>query len=151
MTANPGLSNQASVRRSLRWIGLPLLLVGIALVIYGFGGFATQVFGASTDPMAEGPEHIGRFFACFAGGGLLTVVGFALTGLGFQGAMARYGAGETMPVVKDSVDYLTDGEGLLGIGRSVDDAPNGGVFCSKCGVRQDAGARFCHACGAALA
>ena len=64
---------------------------------------------------------------------------------GFLGAAARYGAGETMPVVKDSATYLSDGEGILGVGRTA------GPFCSKCGVRNDADAKFCDSCGGALA
>jgi hypothetical protein len=155
MTTNPGLANQTSARRTFRIVGLVLLATGALLAVYGFGSLVAQMFGSGADPFA-GPQHIGRSFACFAGGGLLLVIGFALAGLGFQGAMARYGAGETMPVVKDSVDYLTDGQGLLGVGRSVDDAPASkaaaaGEFCRKCGQGQDADARFCNACGTALA
>ena len=48
-------------------------------------------------------------------------------------AGARYAAGETMPVVKDSLDYL-----------------KAGPFCSTCGVRNDADAKFCDSCGATL-
>lgn len=148
MTTNPGLANQVGVRRALRWVGLPLLVLGVALVAYGFIGFASGVFGAGTDPMAGGPQHMGRYFASFAGGGFLAVAGLALVGAGFQGALARYGAGETLPVVKDGVDYLTDGEGLLGVGRSVDDVP--AAYCEKCGARLGAEAKFCKGCGAAL-
>jgi len=60
------------------------------------------------------------------------------------GAAARCGGGETMPVVKDSAAYLSDGEGILGVGRTA------GPYCSKCGVRNDADARFCDSCGSAL-
>ena len=72
---------------------------------------------------------------------------------GFLGAASRYVAGETTPVIKDSAAYLTDGEGILGVGRTVDDAqePATGPFCSTCGTRNDADARFCDSCGAALA
>lgn len=157
MSANPGLSNQSSARRTFRLLGLLLLVTGVALVIYGFGGFAMQVVAPmdsvdSVDSMG-GPENIGRYFAAFAVGGLLSTIGLVLAGLGFQGVMARYGAGETMPVVKDSVDYLTDGQGLMGVGRSVDDAAApaaAGEFCRKCGDPQEVGARFCNACGAAV-
>src|SRR3954453_22007796 len=71
---------------------------------------------------------------------------------------ARYAAGETMPTVRDSASYLTDGEGVLGVGRTVDDtaSPSAteratGPFCSTCGTRNDTDASFCDHCGAALA
>jgi hypothetical protein len=58
-----------------------------------------------------------------------------------------------MPVAKDSAAYLTDGQGLLGVGRTVDDRTDDartGPFCTKCGVRNDEAARFCDACGHAV-
>ncbi|MBI2245014.1 MAG: hypothetical protein HYU55_14135 [Nocardioides sp.] len=63
---------------------------------------------------------------------------------GFLGAAARYGAGETVPVVKDSATYLSDGEGILGAGRTT------GSYCSRCGVRTGADAGSCDSCGSAL-
>jgi hypothetical protein len=58
-----------------------------------------------------------------------------------------------MPVLKDSAAYLTDGKGVLGIGRTDDDAvaASAGPFCSACGTRNDDTAKFCDSCGAALA
>jgi hypothetical protein len=74
-----------------------------------------------------------------------------------MGTAARYGAGETVPVVKDSASYLTDGEGVLGVGRTVDDRPSApaasqpGPYCRSCGVLNDDDARFCDGCGTSLA
>ena len=72
---------------------------------------------------------------------------------GMRLGASRFVAGETMPVVKDSASYLTDGEGVLGVGRTVDDGDQAatGPFCSKCGVRNDPDAKFCDSCGAPLA
>jgi hypothetical protein len=73
---------------------------------------------------------------------------------GFLGAASRYVAGETTPVVKDSAAYLSDGEGFLGVGRTVDDAARRhevtGPSCSACGTRNGAAASYCDRCGAAL-
>jgi hypothetical protein len=78
-------------------------------------------------------------------------VGAWLLQAGFFGAAARYAAGETMPVVRDSASYLTNGEGIFGIGRDAAAAtPETGPFCSRCGVRNDVDARFCDACGNSL-
>ena len=155
--AAPGLRNQAGARTSFRVIGLVLLVVGVGAAGYGFISFAGGIFAADTtlDPALPGASGMGRSFLLFAGGGFVTVLGFWFFSAGFMGAAARYGAGGSMPVVKDSAAYLTDGEGLLGVGRTVDDAPRAdaatGPFCSSCGVRNDASARFCDACGHALA
>ena len=64
------------------------------------------------------------------------VVGGVCLQAGFIGAAARYGAGETAPVLRDTASYLTDGQGLLGVGRTVDDRPasaSPGAFCAQCG------------------
>jgi hypothetical protein len=74
---------------------------------------------------------------------------------GFLGVGLRYVAGETTPVIKDSASCLTNGEGILGVGRTVDDrsgeAAETGPFCTRCGTRSDAAAGFCDHCGHALA
>ncbi len=144
-TPGPGLRNQAGARTFFRVLGIVLTPVGVVVFVWGL----TKVFG---DTGFEGPEpsHI----VAFIGG--LPLIGFGLMALnvGFLGAAARYGAGETMPVVRDSASYLTDGEGILGVGRTVDDGPRStvtGPYCRACGVRNDADARFCDGCGASLA
>jgi hypothetical protein len=134
MTATPGFARQAQYRTTFRVLGTLVLVAGI--VMFGYG--IAAVFGSEDTP--------GGFqIVCFMGGLLVIGVGLMLLQWGFVGAAARYGAGETMPVVKDSAAYLTDGEGILGVGRTA------GPYCSKCGVRNDADAKFCDACGSALA
>lgn len=145
---NPGLRGQAGVRTVFRALGLVLAPLGVVLVALGFYRFVTF------DPSGwdAGPPD---GFLMFAAGSLVAVVGFALLNAGFMGAAARYGAGETMPVVKDSAAYLSDGEGVLGVGRTVDDRPattaTTGPFCRSCGVRNDEDAKFCDGCGASVA
>ena len=142
--AAPGLRNQSGARTVFRVAGVALLVVGIAAVGYGFISFASGIF---SDEMSA-PSGMGRSFAMFAGGAVVAVVGFGLTSAGFMGATARYGAGETMPVVKDSAAYLTDGEGVLGVGRTVGSSDRvAGPYCSACGVRNDEAAKFCDGCG----
>jgi uncharacterized membrane protein YhdT len=122
-TGSPGFRNQAGIRTTFRVLGGVVLVVGV--VMFGYG--ISQVFGSDDVP--------GGFqIACFMGG--LLVIGFGLMLLqgGFMGAAARYAAGETMPVVKDSLTSLSAGR-----------------YCSCCGVRNDEGAKFCDSCGSALA
>lgn len=150
MSTNPGFAGQARYRIAFRAVGAVVLVAGIAMFVYG----VTSVFGSggASDFGSDGPSGLQN--VCFVGG--LPVVGVGLMCLqaGFLGAAARYGAGETMPVVKDSAAYLTDGEGLLGVGRTVDDRPASsaasGPYCRQCGVRNDGDAKFCDSCGSAL-
>lgn len=134
MTATPGFARQTQYRNLFRVLGVVLVVGGAIACIWGFMSFigADDFPGAST-------------VIAFMGGFLVAGIGLMFLQWGFLGAAARYGAGETMPVVKDSAEYLSDGEGVLGIGRSA------GPFCSRCGVRNDGDARFCDGCGAQLA
>jgi hypothetical protein len=134
----PGLPNQGRVRTGLRAAGAALLTAGLVLVVTG----AADFFGSMNDFAAPT-----KFWMLFVGLPLLAVGGMLLQG-GFMGAGARYAAGEYAPVVKDAAAYLTDGEGLLGVGRT---APASGPHCRSCGVRNDADARFCDGCGAPMA
>lgn len=144
----PGLARQQALRTVFRVLSI-CFPIGLLMVGYGFYTFAT------TDPGFEPglPSGMGMFIA----GGLLMVFGFFCLNAGFMGGAARYSAGETMPVVKDSASFLTDGEGVAGIGRTVDDArprtPSSpaGPYCRACGVRNDEDATFCDGCGASLA
>jgi len=142
MSTNPGFAGQARYRTAFRAIGAAVLVAGIAIFVYG----VTSVFGSD---MPSGFQIV-----CFVGGLLVVGVGMMFLQAGFLGAAARYGAGETMPVVRDSASYLTDGAGLLGVGRTVDDRPAAstatGPYCRQCGVRNDIDAKFCDSCGSAL-
>ena len=143
MPSTPGFASQPALRNTLRVVGVVSMAVALVLI-----AVAISDFFASVDTM-QGPTKFWMFFLAMP----FFVIGGAGLQWGFLGAAARYGAGETMPVVKDSAAYLSDGEGVLGVGRTVDDRPAGtttGPFCSKCGVRNDEDAKFCDACGATI-
>jgi|SRR3954451_1396227 len=140
----PGIRGQRSTRIAFRVVGLVLLVVALGLLAVGL----QNLF--STGDSFEGPD---KFWMVLVGILLLGPAGWCLQA-GFLGAASRYVAGETTPTIKDSAAYLTDGRGLLGVGRTVDDAATQqvtGPFCSACGTRNDADASYCDKCGAALA
>ena len=139
---NPGLRGQSTARSIFRVAGPILLLAAVVLIGSAFVSFLNSM---NSDSMDAPVGAMGRFGI----GGLCLVVGGALTNLGYMGAAARYAAGETVPVIKDSAAYLTDGEGLLGVGRTVDDPAS--KFCSSCGKPSPEAARFCESCGHAYA
>ena len=134
MTASPGFARQTQYRNLFRVLGVALMLGGGAAFVWSL----TSIVGSEDFPGAA--TVVG-----FLGGFFVAGIGLMLCQVGFMGAQARYAAGETAPVIKDTAEYLSDGEGVLGIGRSA------GPFCSKCGVRNDGEARFCDGCGAQLA
>jgi hypothetical protein len=149
MSTNPGFAGQARYRTVFRVLGI--VCMGIALVLIGLA-IADFVHAANADDFDTQPTKFWYFFVALP----LFAVGGACLNAGFMGAAARYGAGETMPVVRDSASYLSDGEGVLGVGRTVDDGTMPGAtgttgpVCSRCGTRNDAEASFCDSCGAAL-
>ncbi|HEY3528227.1 MAG TPA: zinc ribbon domain-containing protein [Nocardioides sp.] len=146
-TPPPGIRGQRVTRNVFRVVGLVALVVALGFIAVGL-----QDFFASADSF-DGPH---KFWMIFVGIFGVAIAVWCLQA-GFMGAASRYVAGETAPVIKDSAAYLTDGEGVLGVGRTVDDAPAPhaaavtGPYCSKCGTRNDDDASFCDSCGAALA
>src|SRR5215510_3754577 len=113
-TPEPGLRGQRGARTAFRLIGVVLLV--IALVMLGLG--LQSFFSGFSDDATGFPS---RFWMAFVGLLLLAPAGWCLQA-GFVGVASRYVAGETAPVLKDSAAYLSDGQGVLGVGRTVDDA-----------------------------
>ncbi len=144
---NPGHPNQSTARSLFRVLGPLSMLVALVLMGWAIVDFLS-VF--NSDDFDAQPTKFWMFFLALP----FFVAGGAMIQAGFLGAATRYAAGETMPVVKDSAAYLTDGQGLLGIGRTTDDrsAQSGatGPYCRGCGVRNDAEAKFCDGCGQSL-
>lgn len=138
-----GLRNQTGVRTLFRVLGPLVVLVGLAFVVLAGIDFFGSMGSFTGQPT--------RFWMFFVGLPLLAVGGW-LTMAGFMGAGARYTAGEYAPVVKDTAGYLSDGRGVLGIGRTAAPASEGatGPYCRQCGVRNDTDARFCDSCGSIL-
>lgn len=137
-------------RTVLRVVGV-LLLVG-GLVVGGFGvrDFMAEAQGMDMDAGFGSILRIGL-------GGFMCVFGIGALNAGTLGAQSRYVAGETMPTVKRSAEYLSDGQGIMGVGRTVDDGTGAGPqqasgpYCRSCGTRNDEDARFCDGCGASMA
>ncbi len=90
------LQKQPAIRKTLRYLGLFILSIGILLTLIGMISF----FGAfgSFDPP--------RYFWCAFLGLPLTFIGTVLTAAGYMGAFSRYVAGESAPVAKDVVNYM---------------------------------------------
>ncbi|WP_341240800.1 zinc ribbon domain-containing protein [uncultured Nocardioides sp.] len=144
--APTALPDTARTRLVLRVLGGVLLLAGVAA--FGWG-----VYTVFTYEGFDGPP--GLAVLAFIGGLPVIGVGLGMLNASTIGAQSRCVAGETMPTLKQSAAYLSDGEGIMGVGRTVDDRQRGtaanGPYCRSCGVRNDEDARFCDGCGSSLA
>lgn len=139
-----GDDGRASQRRLFRVVGGTMFGLSLVLIVLAFADFFSA-FGMAP----RGPTKMWMFFAAvplFAVGGFLLQLGFAQAG-------ARYLAGEAAPVLRDSMDQLglraTGAVGTRPTAGSETD-PKSRPYCRSCGVRSDADARFCTACGTAL-
>jgi hypothetical protein len=104
-----------------------LLLVGVYLLFRGITGFVDQAQSMEVD------ADFGPILTIGAGG-FCVVLGLAAANVGWLRAQASYVAGETVPVIKDSLDQL-----------------QAGPYCRRCGTRNDTSATFCDSCGTSLA
>jgi RNA polymerase subunit RPABC4/transcription elongation factor Spt4 len=134
-------------RSGLRVFGVLIMTIGAIFTAIGVISF----FGAFAGGGAP------KFFWCaFIGLPLLTFGG-AICKFAFMGTIARYSAGEVMPVAKDSIKYMVNenadeiktvasaiGEGLAGEHRVQEKIA---VRCPKCNTVNKDSARFCNECG----
>ncbi|MFW6348654.1 MAG: hypothetical protein ACOC2C_08625, partial [Cyclonatronaceae bacterium] len=94
------------------------LFIGIGDFVLSIGSFRIPVF--------------------FIFGGMLALLiplGLFLTSVGYMGAIARYQAGETMPVAKDSLNYMAEGtHQSLGLAaRSIGEGLGAGIEAAQSG------------------
>ncbi|MBD8870721.1 zinc ribbon domain-containing protein [Nocardioides donggukensis] len=148
MVANPGYADQRSKRLVLRVVGVVAMTIALALTTIALLDFFTFDSGFadpfSDEAMSAEPTKFWMFFLALP----FFVAGAACLQAGFLGAASRFAAGETMPVARDSMEYLTRGQGLGNLGRA---EPADGPYCRGCGTRNDTDARFCDGCGQGLA
>ena len=143
---NPRAPLQRSALRAFGWI---LLCAGAPLVIIGFVSF----FMVFSSPGASGMP---QYFWCAFIGLPLVAVGVRLLKLGYLGPIARYVAGETVPVGTDALGHVAEHgkEGVRELARAVGEGlrarTEAEVHCPHCGEGNDPDARFCDECGAPL-
>jgi len=121
-------------KTAMRAIGIPLLIIGIILVIYGFTSFGSGSFEEATGNMM-----------IFAAGGFLTMIGFALVALTIVRPMTKYYATEMSPGIKIASQSI--GEGLKESGAG--GTPQKEVIkvkCPHCGYLESEDAEFCSKC-----
>lgn len=125
--------SNAGARTTLTIVGGAVSLVALVLLVWGFVGFASGVFG---DPESR---PMGRYFGMFAGGGFLLVIGLGMLGVGTWRARSRFFARESADAIRTTAAAVVEG---------VSAATNGGTTCTSCGAAVPVGARFCPSCAA---
>jgi hypothetical protein len=147
-------------RKVCRVMGPLMILGGFVMVVVGIYSFSRRFGEPLGFPMPFGnaePRKPDLFWLAFVGM-LVLIGGVWLTVIGYMGAAARYVAAETAPVAADTINYVAHGarEGVKEIVGAVAEGVRreaGGkilVRCHKCEAENDADAKFCKACGAAL-
>lgn len=129
-------------RRGLRVGSVTCLLAGLVMVVVGFTTFATPIFDRPTGfgEVPEGPPFWSM--GLFAGGGLLLVVGVALSGMAFAKPLSEVSATETQGAVE--VTAAAFGRGLqTGFGKQQTLVK---LRCRSCGSLDSEDAKFCSQC-----
>lgn len=130
-------------RSFFRIVGPLLLVVGaICLIVALMDFFTLQGF--------EEPKFFWLFFVALP----FLFSGFALTGLGYGGTIARYESREYAPVVKDTLNYLATETtpGVKEITKAIQEGTNSthSRMCYKCNENNPIHAKFCSHCGEKL-
>jgi hypothetical protein len=133
----------------LQIVGPTLAIIGLLFTIIGLG----SLFSSS------GTFELPRYFWCAFVGLPLLFVGLALSHFAFLGSFFRYYFGEAAPVLKDTFNYLAEGTkgGMKSTAQAIGEGLSAGVsmgklrtICLHCNQANDADAKFCKHCGAAM-
>jgi hypothetical protein len=147
--------NHQQTRARLHKGGLFAVIIGGPCALIGVVLFLSVFFTApgSHDMDSQGRRAVTGLIMAGVGG-FATVIGLNLLGFAHMGKIARFQAGQTMPVAKD---MLRDASPVFndlarGISQSIrGDAGSPGKVRHSCGAWNDAGDKYCKGCGASLA
>jgi Double zinc ribbon len=143
---NPRAPSQRSTLRAFGWL---LVCAGAPLTIIGLVSFFTSFNNPGTAGMPQ-------YFWCAFIGLPLVAIGVRLLKIGYLGSIARYVAGETMPVGTDALGQIAEHgkdsvrELARAVGEGLRSRAESEVPCPHCGEGNDPDARFCDDCGAPL-
>lgn len=133
--------NHSEVRGLLRVIAPIMMIIGVGCILV-----------ALIDLFSAGIGRQPTLFWLFFIGMPLLAVGGMISQFAFLGAVARYTAQETAPVVADTINYMgrASAPGITAAARAVSQGiatPAQTRACPACGTQNDPDARFCDTCG----
>jgi S-adenosylmethionine synthetase len=153
---NMNRSDYSKHKKTMRVIGMPMLIIGIILTIVGFISFASphpddpkvgvdshKEFGEKMDRSAN--RHLTSMFM-FGAGGLMIVFGFALVGTSAARPISKYYSTEMSPAMKIAAESIGEGlkeSGAFGAGQKEIIK----IKCPHCGYLESEDADFCSKCG----
>ena len=151
------LERHKRIRNTLRWIGVPLLLIGLILLLVGFIIFISQIGSPDEDPFQRAITG----WILFAVGGFISPIGLIMVYISFLGKFAKYVANENrdaVSIVGDSAGYGISRGIRRGGGIPLTHIDSGGgsrgdrirIRCRKCGYLDTEDAEFCSRCGSRL-
>jgi len=122
-------------KTAMRAIGIPLLIVGIILLMYGFISFAN-----------EGFDQAFKNQMITLAGGVLILIGFALVGISLVRPVSRYYATEASSAITTASQAM--GKGLKESGLNSSQTKEViKVKCKHCGYLESEDAEYCSKCG----
>ena len=139
-------------RATISRVGLAMLGLGVPCGLLGVGLFLSGFFLGPGAVMSPGRAVLGLVLT--AVGGFLFVSGLQALALGNLGRIARYQAGETLPVAKDLFAETAPMAGDLArnLTRAVREGWKEGEakIRHSCGTWNEEADRYCKGCGAAI-
>ena len=138
---DPNDPAHVKTRGVLRTVGPIIFVIGLLCAIIS----AANLFTADGEPTL--------FWLGFVGLPLM-FVGGVMSMFGWQAALLRYHAREGAPVAGETFNYMAGEtrEGIRDVAAAVGEGLRGAArkTCAKCGAGNEADAKFCKACGAAI-
>lgn len=125
-------------KRILKIVGPIVAAAGLILAVVGFVSFFSS-FGSGGMP---------SLFWCAFVGMPVFVIGLGITFTAFRREIATYQKNESAPVVNEFAEDIRPA--VQSVASAVRETAAQDAICPDCGEKNDADAKFCKNCGAAL-
>lgn len=125
-------------KRILKIVGPIVAAAGLILAVVGFVSFFSS-FGGDGMP---------SLFWCAFVGMPVFVIGLGITFTAFRREIATYHKNESAPVVNEFAEDIKPA--VQSVASAVRETAAQDAICPNCGEKNDADAKFCKNCGAAL-
>lgn len=125
-------------KRILKIVGPIVAAAGLILAVVGFVSFFSS-FGSGGMP---------SLFWCAFVGMPVFVIGLGITFTAFRREIATYHKNESAPVINEFAEDIKPA--VQSVASAVRETAAQDAICPDCGEKNDADAKFCKNCGAAL-
>lgn len=125
-------------KRILKIVGPIVAAAGLILAVVGFVSFFSS-FGGDGMP---------SLFWCAFVGMPVFVIGLGITFTAFRREIATYQKNESAPVINEFAEDIKPA--VQSVASAVRETAAQDAICPNCGEKNDADAKFCKNCGAAL-